>query len=106
MLPKLASMEARTDRSADRKGASYKGREGAEGRQHPDVRTGSGERREPQEPPGDGKARASKAPKRDGAPAKSHLLQGHSACSGSAAVLGAGSFADVKLELLNCQLLS
>uniref|UniRef100_A0A8C3TQB9 Roundabout guidance receptor 1 n=2 Tax=Catharus ustulatus TaxID=91951 RepID=A0A8C3TQB9_CATUS len=75
MLPKLASMEARTDRSADRKGASYKGREGAEGRQHPDVRTGSGERREPQEPPGDGKARASKAPKRDGAPAKSHLLQ-------------------------------
>ncbi|KAI1242396.1 hypothetical protein IHE44_0005935 [Lamprotornis superbus] len=76
MLPKLASMEARTDRSADRKGAGYKGREGAEGRQHPDVRTGSGERREPQEPlPSDGKARASKAPKRDGAPAKSHLLQ-------------------------------
>uniref|UniRef100_A0A803VIS6 Roundabout guidance receptor 1 n=1 Tax=Ficedula albicollis TaxID=59894 RepID=A0A803VIS6_FICAL len=75
LLPKLASMEARTDRSADRKGASYKGREGAEGRQHPDLRTGSGERREPQEPPGDPKPRAGKAPKRDGAPAKSHLLQ-------------------------------
>uniref|UniRef100_A0A8C3QLR6 Roundabout guidance receptor 1 n=1 Tax=Cyanoderma ruficeps TaxID=181631 RepID=A0A8C3QLR6_9PASS len=75
MLPKLASMEGRTDRSADRKGASYKGRDGAEGRQHPDVRTGSGERREPPEQPSDGKPRASKAPKRDGTPAKSHLLQ-------------------------------
>ncbi|XP_015495928.1 roundabout homolog 1 isoform X5 [Parus major] len=75
MLPKLASMDARTDRSADRKGASYKGRDGAEGRQHPDVRTGSGERREPQEQQSDGKPRASKAPKRDGTPAKSHLLQ-------------------------------
>ncbi|XP_053825843.1 roundabout homolog 1 isoform X3 [Vidua macroura] len=75
LLPKLASMDARTDRSADRKGASYKGRDGAEGRQHPDLRTGSGERREPLEQPGDGKPRASKAPKRDGAPAKSHLLQ-------------------------------
>ncbi|XP_074388825.1 roundabout homolog 1 isoform X8 [Zonotrichia albicollis] len=75
LLPKLASVDGRTDRSADRKGASYKGRDGAEGRQHPDLRTGSAERREPLEPPGDGKARASKAPKRDGAPAKSHLLQ-------------------------------
>ncbi|XP_058275141.1 roundabout homolog 1 isoform X5 [Hirundo rustica] len=75
MLPKLASMDTRTDRSADRKGVSYKGRDGAEGRQHPDVRTGSGERREPLEQQNDGKPRASKAPKRDGAPAKSHLLQ-------------------------------
>ncbi|XP_036262593.1 roundabout homolog 1 isoform X8 [Molothrus ater] len=75
LLPKLASADGRTDRSADRKGASYKGRDGAEGRQHPDLRTGSAERREPLEPPGDGKPRASKAPKRDGAPAKSHLLQ-------------------------------
>ncbi|KAM4905741.1 roundabout homolog 1 isoform 4-T4 [Sylvia borin] len=75
MLPKLASMDGRTDRSADRKGTSYKGRDGAEGRQHPDVRTGSGERREPLEQPSDGKPRASKAPKRDGTPAKSHLLQ-------------------------------
>ncbi|RLW03238.1 hypothetical protein DV515_00006580 [Chloebia gouldiae] len=75
LLPKLAAVDARTDRSADRKAASYKGRDGAEGRQHPDLRTGSGERREPLEQPGDGKPRASKAPKRDGAPAKSHLLQ-------------------------------
>nr|XP_030118805.1 roundabout homolog 1 isoform X9 [Taeniopygia guttata] len=75
LLPKLAPAEARTDRSAERKAASYKGRDGAEGRQHPDLRPGSGERREPLEQPGDGKPRASKAPKRDGAPAKSHLLQ-------------------------------
>uniref|UniRef100_A0A8D2QMF4 Roundabout guidance receptor 1 n=1 Tax=Zosterops lateralis melanops TaxID=1220523 RepID=A0A8D2QMF4_ZOSLA len=73
MLPKLASMDGRTDRSTDRKG--YKGRDGAEGRQHSDMRTGSGERREPPEQPSDGKPRASKAPKRDGTPAKSHLLQ-------------------------------
>ncbi|XP_077647081.1 roundabout homolog 1 isoform X6 [Lonchura striata] len=71
LLPKLGSAEARTDRKA----ASYKGRDGAEGRQHPDLRPGSGERREPLEQPGDAKPRASKAPKRDGAPAKSHLLQ-------------------------------
>lgn len=90
MLPKLASMEARTDRSAERKGASYKGRDGAEGRQHPDGRTHSGERREAPEQPGDGKLRRSKAPKRDGTPAKTHLLQGHSARSGFAAVLGVG----------------
>uniref|UniRef100_A0A8C3DPM6 Roundabout guidance receptor 1 n=1 Tax=Corvus moneduloides TaxID=1196302 RepID=A0A8C3DPM6_CORMO len=75
VLPKLAAMDARTDRSAERKGASYKGRDGAEGRQHPDGRTHSGERREAQEQPGDGKLRASKAPKRDGTPAKTHLLQ-------------------------------
>lgn len=76
VLPKLAAMEARTDRSAERKGASYKGRDGAEGRQqHPDGRTHSGERREAQEQPSDGKLRASKAPKRDGTPAKAHLLQ-------------------------------
>uniref|UniRef100_A0A8C5T8M7 Roundabout guidance receptor 1 n=1 Tax=Malurus cyaneus samueli TaxID=2593467 RepID=A0A8C5T8M7_9PASS len=75
MLPKLASMEARTERSAERKGASYKGRDGAEGRQHPDGRTNSGERREAQEQPGDGKLRGGKAAKRDGTPAKTHLLQ-------------------------------
>ncbi|XP_017586993.1 PREDICTED: roundabout homolog 1 isoform X6 [Corvus brachyrhynchos] len=75
VLPKLAAMDARTDRSAERKGASYKGRDGAEGRQHADGRTHSGERREAQEQPGDGKLRASKAPKRDGTPAKTHLLQ-------------------------------
>ncbi|XP_072202600.1 roundabout homolog 1 isoform X6 [Excalfactoria chinensis] len=75
MLPKLASIEPRTDRSAERKGVSYKGRDGVDGRQHSDMRTNSGERRESQEQQGDGKVRGSKAPKREGAPAKTHLLQ-------------------------------
>ncbi|XP_075625652.1 roundabout homolog 1 isoform X3 [Balearica regulorum gibbericeps] len=75
MLPKLASIEARTDRSAERKGASYKGRDGVDGRQHSDVRTNSGERRESQEQQNDGKLRGNKAPKREGTPAKTHLLQ-------------------------------
>ncbi|XP_064379344.1 roundabout homolog 1 isoform X4 [Dromaius novaehollandiae] len=75
MLPKLASIEPRTDRSAERKGASYKGREGVDGRQHSDVRTNSGERRELQEQQNDGKLRGNKAPKREGTPAKTHLLQ-------------------------------
>uniref|UniRef100_A0A8D0GL17 Roundabout guidance receptor 1 n=1 Tax=Sphenodon punctatus TaxID=8508 RepID=A0A8D0GL17_SPHPU len=76
MLPKLASIEPRTDRSAERKGANYKGREGADGRQHSDVRTNSGERREPQEQQQSGdKLRGNKAAKRDGTPAKPHLLQ-------------------------------
>lgn len=101
LLPKLASVDGRTDRSADRKGASYKGRDGAEGRQHPDLRTGSAERREPLELPGDGKPRASKAPKRDGAPAKSHLLQGGSACPGWAGVLGVGHWGLCRLVVRN-----
>ncbi|XP_029876000.1 roundabout homolog 1 isoform X7 [Aquila chrysaetos chrysaetos] len=75
MLPKLASIEARTDRSAERKGASYKGRDGVDGRQHSDVRTNSGERKESQEQQNDGKLRGNKAPKREGTPAKTHLLQ-------------------------------
>uniref|UniRef100_A0A8C6J2I3 Uncharacterized protein n=1 Tax=Melopsittacus undulatus TaxID=13146 RepID=A0A8C6J2I3_MELUD len=75
MLPKLASIEARTDRSAERKGASYKGRDGVDGRQHSDVRTNSGERRESQEQQNDGKLRGNKAPKREGTPAKTHILQ-------------------------------
>ncbi|KAM6290772.1 roundabout homolog 1 isoform 3-T3 [Porphyrio hochstetteri] len=75
MLPKLASIEARTDRSAERKGATYKGRDGVDGRQHSDVRTNSGERRESQEQQNDGKLRGNKAPKREGTPAKTHLLQ-------------------------------
>ncbi|XP_039388372.1 roundabout homolog 1 isoform X8 [Mauremys reevesii] len=75
MLPKLASIEPRTDWSSERKGASYKGREGADGRQHSDVRTNSGERRELQEQQNDGKLRGIKAAKREGTPAKTHLLQ-------------------------------
>lgn len=110
MLPKLASMDGRTDRSTDRKG--YKGRDGAEGRQHSDMRTGSGERREPPEQPSDGKPRASKAPKRDGTPAKSHLLQGPPACLPARGLLGIGKSweksqaSGVELELLNCPCLS
>lgn len=87
MLPKLASIEVRTDRSAERKGASYKGRDGVDGRQHSDVRTNSGERRESQEQQNDGKLRGNKAPKREGTPAKTHLLQGYFACSGFNEVL-------------------
>ncbi|XP_064920541.1 roundabout homolog 1 isoform X8 [Columba livia] len=75
MLPKLASIEARTDRSAERKGGGYKGRDGVEGRQHSDVRTNSGERRESQEQQSDGKLRGNKAPKREATPAKTHLPQ-------------------------------
>ncbi|EMP36766.1 Roundabout like protein 1 [Chelonia mydas] len=75
MLPKLASIEPRTDRSTERKGVSYKGREGADGRQHSDVRTNSGERRELQEQQNDGKLRGNKAAKREGTQAKTHLLQ-------------------------------
>ncbi|KYO22663.1 hypothetical protein Y1Q_0003177 [Alligator mississippiensis] len=75
MLPKLASIEPRTDRSGERKGASYKGREGADGRQHSDMRANSGERRESQEQQNDGKLRGNKAAKREGTPAKTHLLQ-------------------------------
>ncbi|OXB79020.1 UNVERIFIED_CONTAM: hypothetical protein H355_008498 [Colinus virginianus] len=75
MLPKLASIEPRTDRSAERKGVSYKGRDGVDGRQHSDMRTNSGERRETPEQQGDGKLRGSKAPKREVTPAKTHLLQ-------------------------------
>lgn len=87
MLPKLASVEPRTDRSAERKGASYKGRDGVDGRQHSDVRTNSGERRESQEQQSDGKLRGNKTPKREGTPAKTHLLQGYFACFGFNEVL-------------------
>lgn len=76
MVPKLASMEARTDRSSDRKGGSYKGREALDGRQVTDLRTNAGDPREAQEQPNDGKGRGAKAAKRDLPPAKTHLIQG------------------------------
>ncbi|XP_072850122.2 roundabout homolog 1 isoform X1 [Pogona vitticeps] len=75
MLPKLSSMEPRTERAAERKGTGYKRKEGAEGRQHSDTRTGSGERRESQEQQSDSKLRGNKVARRDGTPAKTHLLQ-------------------------------
>ncbi|XP_041534425.1 roundabout homolog 1 isoform X2 [Microtus oregoni] len=76
MVPKLASIEARTDRSSDRKGGgSYKGREALDGRQVPDLRTNPGDPREAQEQQNDGKGRGNKAAKRDLPPAKTHLVQ-------------------------------
>ncbi|XP_042313952.1 roundabout homolog 1 isoform X4 [Sceloporus undulatus] len=75
MLPKLPSVEPRTERAVERKGAGYKGKEGVESRQHSDVRTSSGERRESQEQQSDSKLRGSKATRREGTPAKTHLLQ-------------------------------
>ncbi|XP_048351334.1 roundabout homolog 1 isoform X6 [Sphaerodactylus townsendi] len=75
MLPKLSSIEPRTERIAERKGTSYKGKEGSDGRQHSDVRTSSGERRESQEQQSDSKLRGNKVARRDGTPAKTHLLQ-------------------------------
>jgi hypothetical protein len=76
MVPKLASIEARTDRSSDRKGGSYKGREALDGRQVTDLRTNPSDPREAQEQPNDGKGRGTKAAKRDLPPAKTHLGQG------------------------------
>lgn len=78
MLPKLSSIEPRTERAVERKGTGYKGKEGADGRQHSDVRTSSGERRESHE--SDSKPRGSKTARRDGPPAKTHLLQGELIC--------------------------
>lgn len=76
MGPKLASIEARTDRSSDRKGGSYKGREALDGRQVADLRTNPGDPREAQEQPNEGKGRGTKTAKRDLPPAKTHLIQG------------------------------
>ena len=76
MVPKLPSIEARTDRSSDRKGGNYKGREVLDGRQVADMRPNPGDAREAQEQPNDGKGRGNKAAKRDLPPAKAHLIQG------------------------------
>ncbi|KAH0624910.1 hypothetical protein JD844_032817 [Phrynosoma platyrhinos] len=75
VLPKLSSVECRTERAVERKGAGYKGKEGVESRQHSDIRTSSGERRESQEQQSDSKLRGNKATRREGTPAKTHLLQ-------------------------------
>lgn len=76
MVPKLPCIEARTDRSSDRKGGNYKGREVLDGRQVADMRTNPGEPREAQDQQNDGKARGNKAAKRDLPPAKTHLIHG------------------------------
>lgn len=80
MLPKLSSIEPRTERAVERKGTSYKGKEVSDGRQHSDVQTSSGERRETQEPQSDSKLRGNKPARRDCTPAKTHLLQGDLKC--------------------------
>ena len=76
MVPKLPSIEARTDRSSERKGGSYKGREVLDGRQVAEMRPNPGDPREGQEQQNDGKGRGNKAAKRDLPPAKTHLIQG------------------------------
>lgn len=76
MVPKLPCIEARTDRSSDRKGGNYKGRELLDGRQVAEMRTNPGEHREAQEQQNDGKGRGNKAAKWDLPPAKTHLIQG------------------------------
>ncbi|XP_032076067.1 roundabout homolog 1 isoform X2 [Thamnophis elegans] len=74
MLPKLSSIEPRTERAVERKGIGYKGKEGSDGCQHSDMWTCSGERRESQEQQNDSKLRGNKPTRRDGTPAKTHLL--------------------------------
>ncbi|XP_013919526.1 PREDICTED: roundabout homolog 1 isoform X6 [Thamnophis sirtalis] len=74
MLPKLSSIEPRTERAVERKGIGYKGKEGSDGCQHSDMWTCSGERRESQEQQNDSKLRGNKPIRRDGTPAKTHLL--------------------------------
>lgn len=76
IVPKLPSIETRTDRSSERKGASYKGREVLDGRQVAEMRPNPGDPREAQEQQNDGKGRGNKAAKRDLPPAKTHLIQG------------------------------
>uniref|UniRef100_A0A8C6Y3T2 Roundabout guidance receptor 1 n=1 Tax=Naja naja TaxID=35670 RepID=A0A8C6Y3T2_NAJNA len=74
MLPKLSSIEPRTERAVERKGIGYKGKEGSDGCQHSDMWTCSGERRESQEQQNDSKLRGNKPARRDGTPAKTHPL--------------------------------
>ncbi|XP_058040539.1 roundabout homolog 1 isoform X3 [Ahaetulla prasina] len=74
MLPKLSSIEPRTERAVERKGIGYKGKEGSDGCQHSDMWTCSGERRESQEQQSDSKLRGNKPARRDGTPAKTHIL--------------------------------
>ncbi|XP_026556454.1 roundabout homolog 1 isoform X3 [Pseudonaja textilis] len=74
MLPKLSSIEPRTERAVERKGIGYKGKEGSDGCQHSDMWTCSGDRRESQEQQSDSKLRGNKPARRDGTPAKTHPL--------------------------------
>ncbi|XP_073524317.1 roundabout homolog 1 isoform X4 [Phyllobates terribilis] len=69
MPQKYSTAEQRLDRLAERKGVSYRGRDGADSRQHAEVRTTSGERRESVDQL-DGKMKRLKQVKRDGTPTK------------------------------------
>ncbi|XP_074048361.1 roundabout homolog 1 isoform X6 [Macrotis lagotis] len=75
MLPKLPNVESRADRSSDRKGGGYKGREALDGRQISDVKTNPGDHRDLHELQSDAKTRGNKASKREVPPAKTHLVQ-------------------------------
>ncbi|XP_056415340.1 roundabout homolog 1 isoform X3 [Hyla sarda] len=69
MPQKYTTADQRLDRLAERKGVSYRGRDGADSRHHAEVRTNSGERRESVDQL-DGKMKRGKAAKRDGTPTK------------------------------------
>ncbi|XP_069617066.1 roundabout homolog 1 isoform X2 [Ranitomeya imitator] len=66
---KYTTAEQRLDRLAERRGVNYRGRDGADSRQHAEVRTNSGERRESVDQL-DGKMKRMKQVKRDGTPTK------------------------------------
>ncbi|XP_073440552.1 roundabout homolog 1 isoform X1 [Dendrobates tinctorius] len=69
MPQKYTTAEQRLDRLAERRGVNYRGRDGADSRQHAEVRTNSGERRESLDQL-DGKMKRVKQVKRDGTPTK------------------------------------
>ncbi|XP_069492545.1 roundabout homolog 1 isoform X2 [Ambystoma mexicanum] len=75
LIQKHPPVDQRTERSAERTGVHYKGREAVDSRQHSDLRTNSGDRRDCQDLQSEGKMRGGKSVKREGTPAKSHLLQ-------------------------------
>ncbi|XP_075053178.1 roundabout homolog 1 isoform X4 [Mixophyes fleayi] len=75
MSQKYTPAEQRLDRPTERKGVNYRGRDGADSRQHADVRTNSGERRESVEQQIDGKIKRGKPTKRDGTPTKNPQLK-------------------------------
>lgn len=75
MVLKHPPIDQRTERSAERTGGQYRGREAADSRQPSDVRTSSGERRDCPDLHSDGRVRGSKASKREGTPVKTQLLQ-------------------------------
>ncbi|XP_043928376.1 roundabout homolog 1 isoform X1 [Protopterus annectens] len=76
MSTRLPLTDQRADRSAEKKGACYMGREAADTRQHSDGRNSSSERKDSQERQGEGKVRGTKSTKREGAPGRTRTQQG------------------------------